>query len=288
MDGKGGLSATTVLYHHRILSKALNSAIKLGLIGRNVCAAVDPPRPRRKRIVTLAPEDVHKLLKASQDTPYYLLFYTAIYTGMRLGELLGLPWREVDLRDNHLRVVQALHKRSGVCKITQPKTSRSRRRISLPGSLALLLREHRENEEAKRSEADISLRDDDFVFGYPDGRPLDPSTVSHSLGHMLEKAGLPHMRFHDLRHTHATLLLMGGYHPKVVSERLGHKSISITLDTYSHVLPSLQEEVAEHFDALLQTDVYKMFTEEENLVSEAHRTRTCNRLIKSQLLCLLS
>ena len=111
---------------------------------------------------------------------------------------------------------------------------------------------------------------------------------SHALGDVLRKAGLPHIRFHDLRHTHATLMLSQGVHPKIVSERLGHSSITITLDTYSHVLPGLEEAAAERFDGILNPDVSKMLAEADESDSEAHRTRTCNRLIKSQLLCLLS
>jgi len=250
-DGKSGLSARTVQYHHRILSEALSHAVKMGLVGRNVAEAVEPPRPERKNLANLAPEDVPKFLEAAHETPYYVLFYTALYTGMRLGELLGLRWCDVDLDVASLSVVQALYKRCGVCKMIKPKSSHSRRRIVLPPSLALLLRDHKAEQQAQRILLGTPLSDSDLVFAHPDGRPLDPGVVSHTFAKVLRKAGLPHIRFHDLRHTHATLLLKAGIHPKIVSERLGHASISITLDIYSHVLPGLQERAAERFDEML-------------------------------------
>ena len=144
IDGKGGLSARTVLYHHRILSEALSHAVKMGFLIRNVAEAADPPHPERKEMATLSPEDVPQFLEAAQETSYYVLFYTALYTGMRLGELLGLRWCDVDLDMASLSVVQALYKRSGVCKMVKPKSSHSRRQIALSPSLALLLREYKD------------------------------------------------------------------------------------------------------------------------------------------------
>ena len=251
VDKKGGLSARTVQYHHRILSEALSHAVKMGLLVRNVAEAVDPPRPEQKNMATLAPEDVPQFLETAQETSYYVLFYTALYTGMRLGEVLGVRWCDVDLDMASLSVVQALYKRSGVCKMVKPKSSHSRRRIALSPSLALLLREYKAEQQTQRILLGKLPADSDLVFCHLDGKPLDPGVVSHTFAKVLKKAGLPHIRFHDLRHSHATLLLKGGVHPKIVSERLGHANIGITLDTYSHVLPGLQEKAAEHFDNLV-------------------------------------
>ena len=263
IDGRGGLAARTIQYHHRILSEALSHAVKMGLLGRNVAEAVDPPRVERKNMATLAPEDVPKFLEAAQRTPYYVLFYTALYTGMRLGELLGLRWCDVDLDMASLSVVQSLYKRCGVCRMVEPKSSRSRRRIALSSSLALLLGRYRTEQQAQGILLGKPLADSGLVFAHPDGKPLDPGVVSHTHATLLKKAGLPHIRFHDLRHTHATLLLKAGIHSKIVSERLGHANIGITLDTYSHVLPGLQERAAECFDEMLEAkaivdDVSKM------------------------------
>ena len=263
IDGRGGLAARTIQYHHRILSEALSHAVKMGLLSRNVAEAVDPPRVERKNMATLAPEDVPKFLEAAQRTLYYVLFYTALYTGMRLGELLGLRWCDVDLDMASLSVAQSLYKRCGVCKMVEPKSSRSRRRMALSSSLALLLGRYRTEQQAQRILLGKPLADSGLVFCHPDGKPLDPGVVSHTFAKVLKKAGLPHIRFHDLRHTHATLLLKAGIHSKIVSERLGHANIGITLDTYSHVLPGLQERAAECFDEMLEAkaivdDVSKM------------------------------
>jgi len=272
IDGRGGLSRRTVLYHHRILSEALSHAVKMGLLGRNVVEVVDPPRVERTNWETLAPENVPKFLEAAQEAPYYELFYMALYTGMRLGELLGLRWCDVDLDMAALSVVQALYKRSGVCKMVEPKSSRSRRRIALSPSLALLLRQYKADQQAQRILLGEPLADSGLVFSHIDGKPLDPGVVSHTFAKLLRKAGLPHIRFHDLRHSHATLLLKAGIHPKIVSERLGHANIGITLDTYSHVLPGLQERAAERFDEMLEPgviaeDVSKMLAKGPSLDS---------------------
>ena len=135
--------------------------------------------------------------------------------------------------------------------MVNPKSSHSRRRIALSSSLVLLLREYQAEQQTQRILLGKLPSDTDLVFSHLDGKPLDPGVVSHTFAKVLKKARLPHIRFHDLRHTHATLLLKAGEHPKIVSERLGHANIGITLDTYSHVLPGLQERAAEHFDNLV-------------------------------------
>jgi len=219
-------------------------------------------------MTVLAPEDILKFLEVAKETRHYTLFYTALHTGMRLGELLGLRWCDVDLDIMaSLSVVQSLYKRSGVCKMVQPKSLRSRRRIALSPSLAILLRQYKGDQQAERILLGRPLRDSDLVFSDPAGKPLDPSVVSHRFGKLLHKAGLPHVRFHDCRHSHATLLLKAGVHPKIVSERLGHANIGITLDLYSHILPGLQEMAAERFEQILESrliaeDVCKMFASE--------------------------
>ena len=172
-----------------------------------------------------------------------------------MGELLGLRWSDVDLDMANLSVVQALYKRSGICKMVEPKSSKSRRQIALSPSLALLLRDYKTEQQAQRILLGAPMVDSNLVFSRIDGKPLDPGTISHTSAKVLKKAGLPHIRFHDLRHSHATLLLKAGIHPKIVSERLGHANIGITLDTYSHVLPGLQERAARRFDEMLEPRV---------------------------------
>jgi integrase len=261
-DGKGGLSAQTVKHHHRVLYEALKHAVKHGVLIRNVVEAVDPPRPQNREMSTLEPDDVHSLLNAARGTPHYTLFYTAVYTGLRRSELLGLRWRDVDLDLSTLSVVQTLHhiSKKGYT-FREPKTRRSRRLVDLSPSLAVLLREHRANQELERELLGRQLMSDDLVFSYSDGTPLPPNSVTKAFHKLVQSLGLSGIRLHDLRHTHATLMLRQGVHPKVVSERLGHSSVAITLDTYSHVLPGIQAAAARRFDEGLQRTTEKVSEE---------------------------
>jgi len=257
VDGKGQLSPRTVRYCHSLLAEALGYAVKMGLLSRNVAQATEAPRPDHKVMPTLAPEDIPRFLEAAQETPYYTLFYLLLHTGLRRGEALALRWKSIDLGlvslgvSAYLSVTETAYKLDGTCIIKEPKTSKSRRRIALSPSLALVLRQYRAEQEAQRTLLRKPLTDEDFVFAHPDGTPLDPSTVSHTFNKVLRRAGLPHIRLHDLRHTHASLLLQAGTHPKIVQERLGHSSIRVTLDTYSHVMGGLQEVAAQRFDDFL-------------------------------------
>jgi len=257
IDGKGQLSPRTVRYCHSLLAEALGHAVKMGLLSRNVAQATEAPRSDQKVMPTLAPEDVPVFLEAAQESPYYTLFYLLLHTGLRRGEALALKWKNIDLGlaslgvSAYLSVVEAAYKLNGTYVVKEPKTSHSRRRIALSPSLALVLRQYKAEQEAQRALLGKSLTNDDFVFAHPDGTPLDPSTVSHVFNKIIRKASLPHIRLHDLRHTHASLLLQAGVHPKIVQERLGHSSIRVTLDTYSHVIGGLQEVAAQRFDDLL-------------------------------------
>jgi len=198
-------------------------------------------------------EQARLFLEAVAQSPYHELFTVALYTGMRRSELLGLPWKDVDLYLAQLSVTQTLHRlSSGGFIFGKPKTAKSRRTIALPPTVCILLRQLKERQIAERLLLGLRLQDDDLVFSKPDGKPLDPSTITHTFRKIVKKAGLPILRFHDLRHTYASLMLKQGIHPKIVSERLGHSSIGITLDTYSHVMPGLQEAAALRFEEGLQ------------------------------------
>ena len=255
-DGKGGLSGRSVVYHHRILSKALDYAVKMGAVVRNVADVVQPPRVKKVTMNTLLLEEVTRFLKAAKETDYYVYFATLLWTGLRRGELLALRWRNLDLVKATLTVVETAYKLgNGDYMIKEPKTAQSRRTISLPLSLVELVKVYRIDQELLRIQLGVSLNVDDFVFIRPDGSPMNPSAVSLAFGRIIKKAWLKAIRIHDLRHTHATLMFKAGVNPKVVSERLGHASISITLDIYSHVLPGMQEAAAEKFDKLFEADV---------------------------------
>jgi len=252
-DGNGGLSAQTVRYHHMVLYEALKHAVKHGLLTRNVAEAVDPPTLERREIAILDSDRVRILLQAAEGTPYYACIFTAVYTGLRRSELLGLRWCDIDLDLAMLSVTQTLHQlKNGTYIFGKPKTRGSRRQIALSPALAILLREHKAKQELDRMLLGKLLSPMDLVFSHLDSRPLRPNTVSRAFERLARSLGFKGIRFHDLRHAHATLMLKQGIHPKIVSERLGHSSVAITLDIYSHVLPGLQESAARKFDEGLQ------------------------------------
>ncbi len=198
---------------------------------------------------TLDEDGVRVFLEAARQTPYYALFYLALFSGMRRSELLALQWGDVDLDLGQVFVTRTLHHlRDGSTVFRTPKTAKGRRLIALPPSASLMLREHREKQEIDRLFLGQSSQNSDLVFSRPGGEPLLPDTVTHTWIKLVRRVGLTGVRFHDARHTHATLLLKQGIHPKVVQERLGHATIATTLDIYSHVLPGLQEAAAIRFD----------------------------------------
>lgn len=227
------------------LHRALDQAVHWGLVPRNVCDAVTRPRAQRPTIRVLTPEQVSLLLTAAREDRFHALYVLAITTGLRQGELLGLRWADIDLDRAVLHVCHALSEVAGRLWLDEPKTAKARRTVELPVFALAAVRDHRARMLAER---DLQ----EFVFCDTHGGPVRKSNlVRRSFLPLLKRAGLPRIRFHDLRHTAATLLLLEGVHPKVVQERLGHSQISITLDTYSHVLPSMGRDAANKLDALL-------------------------------------
>jgi integrase len=228
-----GLSPRAVQIIHATLHKALRQAVRWQLIPRNVAESVEPPKANEKEIEPLDEEQVRGLLKAVERDELEALYVLAITTGMRSGELLGLKWEDVDFRAGTLRVNRTVF--NG--RVNAPKTSKSRRSIRLSRSALVALKNHGRTSE--------------WVFCTSVGTPISVHNLhNRSWKPLLKKAGLLHKRFHDLRHTCATLLLTKGVHPKVVQELLGHSSISVTLDTYSHVLPNMQGPAADAMDDL--------------------------------------
>ncbi len=261
-DGKGALSQTTVSHHHTCLHRALKMAVKWGLISRSPADAVTPPRPYRSEMKTMNEDEVQALLEIAKTTPYYGLFYTALFTGLRRSELLALRWYDVDLVMGEVSVNRSLHRLRDSSIVTrQPKTAKARRRVALPPSATLVLREHKEKKALEYAMLGLSLKDDSLIFSQVNGKPLLPDTVSHAWVKIVKRANLKHFRFHDIRHTHASLLLKQNVHPKVVQEKLGHATISTTLDLYSHVTPGLQEAAAVRFDEALAPTPRKEFAE---------------------------
>ena len=251
-DGKGGLSKRSVQYIHVTLHKALKNAVKLGMIGRNPADAVEPPRPQHHEMQTMNESDIHIFLELAKSTPYYALFYLALFTGMRRSELLALRWCDVDLLLCQLSVTRTIHQlHNGDIIFQQTKTDKSRRMVSLSPSTTIVLREHRELHEKMRQSLGLTLTNEDLVFCQIDGKPLLPDSITHAWMKLARRTGMKGIRLHDARHTHASLMLKQGIHPKIVQERLGHSSIQITLDTYSHVSPGLQQAAANRFDDIV-------------------------------------
>jgi integrase len=251
-DGKGALSPRTVRHHHVTLHNALEKAVKWGLLSRNPADAVNSPRCHRPEWNILNEDDIHTVLEAAKKTPYYALFYVAIFTGMRRSEILALRWSDIDLLLCQVYVTRTLHHlRGGSIVFRAPKTAKGRRMISLSPSASLVLREHKEKHKLDQAMLGISPKDDDLVFSDLNGKPLLPNTVTHAWIKLVRRIGLQGIRLHDARHSHASLMLKAGTHPKIVQERLGHSSVTITLDTYSHVTPGLQEAAAARFDELV-------------------------------------
>ncbi|MDO8616485.1 MAG: site-specific integrase [Dehalococcoidia bacterium] len=254
VDGRdGGLSAQTVLHHHRVLREALHHAVRWQLLARNPADAVEAPRPPRHEMHVLTPDGVQRLLAACKDPDLHAIIFVAVATGLREGELLALRWSKVDLNGGSVHITRTLQYVAGQGLLFgEPKTSRSRRRVSLSRDTAALLSEHRRRQLERRLALGPGYEDQDLVFAGPAGKPIPPYSVSQRFATLVRAASIGPLRFHDLRHTSATLMLSAGVHPKIVSERLGHSGVAITLDTYSHVLPGLQEEAANLLDAFLR------------------------------------
>jgi len=245
------LSSRTVHHHHRVLSQSLKYAVRQGYLGRNPAELVDPPSPRKKAMRTLNPAEVETLLEAATDNYYYPVIYTAVSTGLRQAELLGLRWRDVDLDLLSISVSQVLYKRRGVCQFKEPKTEHSRRRVAMTPKLALFLKEYRAERESLYWQLGKPLTLDSLVFTSVEGKPIDPGVLSHSFSRTARQAGLENVRFHDLRHTFASLMLLRGAKPKVISEALGHSSVAFTMDTYSHIIEGMQEDAMALLDEVL-------------------------------------
>jgi len=246
---RGGLSAQTVRHHHTALHKAIQTAVEWGLLTRNVADAVRPPRAAQSEMQTWNEDEIMRFLEAAKTTPYYALFYTAIFTGMRRSELMALRWQDVDFILSQIYVNRSMHQlRDGSFIFRSPKTAKGRRLVAMPPSAILVLQDHYNKVAQDRKVLGVTLRDDDLVFGEADGRPMRPNRITRAWPMLAASAGLKVIRLHDARHTHASIMLKKGIHPKIVQERLGHASIAITLDTYSHVSPGLQAAAAKSFD----------------------------------------
>ena len=254
MLGEKELSARTVRMTHAVLSSAMKQAVRWHMLQRNPCEFVDLPRMARKEMQALSPEEASRFLEAAREDKLGIVLSFALATGMRPEEYLALKWSDLDIHAGTATVRRTLiWRKGGGWYFGEPKTSRSRRTIPIPRSLVGELADHRRKQAESRLKKGADYQNNDLVFASGEGTPiLLRNLVRRHFQPLLTRAELsPSLRLYDLRHSCATLLLSAGENPKVVSERLGHASIVLTLDTYSHVLPSMQQAATEKLERIL-------------------------------------
>jgi integrase len=232
-----GLSSSYTRTMHNFIASVFKYAYRVDYIKRNPIEKVDAPIPKSKDLEVWDSDEIKKFLKVAKDYDTFIIYFLAIYTGMRKGEILGLRWKDVDFKNNKIHVTQTLVKVNEELKFQEPKTKGSKRQIALTSAEMLELKKHRLTKTIK-SETDL-------VVTTSVGTPYSPRNLLRNFYMIIDKTGVKKISFRDLRHTHATLLLKLGVNPKIVSERLGHSKVSITLDIYSHVLPDMQESSAQ-------------------------------------------
>ena len=253
VDGKGGLAPRSVASCRRVLSQALKDAVRWGLLIRNPMDAVDPPRVVDAEMVTWSDTQARSFLDAVASDRLYAMWVLFLTTGVRRGELAGLRWGDVELDRATMAIVRnrVSAGRGKAVSTHQPKTRRGRRNVALDVTSVEVLRAHRAAQFEERLRLGPAWVDSGYVFCGIDGAALHPDTITATFKSIIRNLDVPQIRLHDLRHTSATLALKAGIHPKVVSERLGHATVSITLDLYSHVLDGMQAEAAEQIGAVV-------------------------------------
>lgn len=246
------LSPRSVQLIRAILRRALAQALKWGLVARNVATLVDPPRVIRHEITPLSPANARKLMAAAPEDRLGALYSLCLAMGLRQGEALALRWSDLDLDNGLLRVNSALQRIDGAFRLVEPKTAKSRRTLHLPKAVVATLKAQRIRQTGERLRAGPHWQNTwDLVFTTAIGTPLDAGTVTHSFQKFLVRAGIPRIRFHDLRHSTASLLYAQGVPLRSIMEVLGHSQISLTANLYTHIMPALQKDAADRMDAIL-------------------------------------
>lgn len=249
-----GLSPRVIRYTHTVLSSALKKAVELDMIPKNVAKFVQLPKQERKEMKALTREECIRFIEALEGERLAAMFSFALATGMRPEEYLALKWKDIDLEAGYVMIRRALvwHREGGGWEFDEPKTNRSKRKVPLPESVIKEIRHHRIRQHEERLKCGSRWKDFDLIFASSIGTPLNMPNVRRAFKRVTRSANISsNVRLYDLRHTMATLLLQANVNAKIVSERLGHASIVLTLDTYSHVLPDMQEEAAEKLEGIL-------------------------------------
>lgn len=246
-----GLSSKTVTYIRQVLRTSLDQAVRWNLVSRNVAILVPAPRKEFKVTRPLQPHEIGKFLDAVEGRRLEALYLTTLALGLREGEVLGLKWEDIDLRARTLRVQRQLQRFGGRLQLVEPKTDRARRVLDLPQSVVKALGEHERRQVAERLMAGANWEEHGLVFPTAVGTPLEARSLLRDFRQLIRTGRLPPIRFHDLRHSCATMLLVQGVPARVVMEILGHSDISLTMNTYSHVIPGLRKDAAARMDNLL-------------------------------------
>jgi len=249
---RAGLSTKSVAYVHQVLRTALGLAVRWDMVSRNVARLVDRPRIQRKPINPLTPDEARRFLAAIRGHRLEALFSVALALGLRQGEALGLRWEDIDFGTGTLHVRNQLQRIEGKLTLVPPKTEKSRRTLVMPALIVDRLREHEKRQLAERLWSGSKWSNTGLVFANRNGDPTQARRVIEQFHKALEHAGLRRVRFHDLRHSCATLLLVQGVSPRVVMEVLGHSEIALTMNAYSHVVPELRQEAALRMQAILE------------------------------------
>ena len=254
-DGSGGLSPRTVHHMHRVLKQALATAVRWRMLSHNPVEGVDPPKVERTKMKALDPAETARLLAYFRNTRVFVPVLLAVMCGLRRGEITALRWGAADLSRGQVSIAESMEQTTRGTRLKETKSGRSRT-VALPSLVIDELRRHRVQQAEELLRVGVGMTDQTYIVAQADGRPLQPNSLTHEFVRILAKArDLPRIRFHDLRHTHATHLLANGVHPKVAQERLGHSSVGITLDLYSHVLPGMQEDAAAKIDATMRAAI---------------------------------
>jgi integrase len=242
--------AATIQNVHKALVNIFNEAVKLQVVTQNVVLAVSIPKHKPREMNIWHQEEVQQFLKTTKDTAYELIYVLALNTGMRQGELIGLLWDDIDFEKKVIKIRHTII--AGSKKIQEStKTASSRRVIELSDTVIRLLKKHKTIQAKQSLKLGHGYQNMNLVNASLEGTPINPSNLRRNFNNLIEKANVPKIRFHDLRHTHASLMLQLGVNVKVISERLGHASTKITLDRYSHSLPTMQKEAAAIFDQFI-------------------------------------
>ncbi|WP_312806654.1 site-specific integrase [Agrobacterium cavarae] len=251
-DGKGGLSPRTVHHCRRVMLTAMDQAVKWDMLKRNPVALTRPPKVEKQQMEAFDAPQTAIMLDDFRENRVFVPALLASLCGLRRGEILALRWKDIDLTGATIAVRQSAEQVGTVVRYKETKSGKSRV-VALSSSVIEELKRHRIAQAEEQLKIGIRPDENSFVVAQVDGSPLKPVSLTHEWTRLLAKTSLPKIRFHDLRHSHATQLLAAGVHPKIASERLGHSTIGITLDLYSHVMPGMQANAAEQVDAAIQS-----------------------------------